>query len=206
MVASFVQLLEKRYKGQLDEQADRWIGHIVGGATRMQTLINDLLDYSRVGTHGKEFSACETKEVFAEALENLEVALVENQAEVTCSALPTVFGDKVQLVSLFQNLIGNAIKYRGEQPPRIHIEARREDAEWLFSVSDNGIGLEPQFYERIFIIFQRLHNRTAYPGTGIGLAMCKRIVERHGGRIGVKSEPGKGATFFFTLPTTAKKH
>ena len=200
MVASFMQLLEKRYKGQLDEQADRWIDYAVDGATRMQALINDLLAYSRVGTHGKAFRDCELKQVFSIAMEHLHLAISESQAEITCNSLPRVEGDESQLVSLFQNLIGNAIKYRGEQTPRIHITARREGEGWLLCVRDNGIGIAPQFFERIFVIFQRLHNRKTYPGTGIGLALCKRIVERHGGRIWVESEVGKGAAFCFTLP------
>lgn len=200
MIASFMQLLEKKYKGQLDEQADRWIDHAVGGATRMQMLINDLLTYARVGTLGNDFRVCKIDEVLSIALKNLQLVVSESHADVTFDALPVLLGDQVQLVSLFQNLIGNAVKYRGEQPPRIHVSARREGQDWLFSVRDNGIGIAPQFSERIFIIFQRLHNRKTYPGTGIGLALCKRIVERHGGRIWVESEPGDGATFLFVLP------
>ncbi|HLK54925.1 MAG TPA: PAS domain S-box protein [Chthonomonadaceae bacterium] len=205
MVTSFMQLLEKKYKGQLDEQAHVWIGYAVDGASRMQKLINDLLVYSRVGTHGKEFRRCDVNEVLYTALQNLQLTLSENNAEITFDALPIIQGDGLQLVSLFQNLIGNAIKYHSDLPPRIHITASREGQEWLFSVRDNGIGIAPQFSERIFIIFQRLHNRNAYPGTGIGLALCKRIVERHGGRIWVESESGQGATFFFVLPAKHKE-
>ena len=199
MVSSFMQLLEKKYKGRLDTQADRWIEHAVDGAARMQRLILDLLAYSRVGTHGGEFRACDLKEVISDALKNLQLVISETNAEVTCDDLPTLQGDDAQLVSLFQNLIGNALKYRGEQPPRIHISAQKEGPDWLIAVRDNGIGIDPQFSERIFIIFQRLHNRKNYPGTGIGLALCKRIVERHCGHIWMESEPGDGATFLFTL-------
>ena len=200
MVTSFVQLLEKNYKGQLDEKADRWIDHAVSGSTRMQTLINDLLAYSRVGSHGKEFRACETQAALSLALENLQLAISETHAEVTFDALPIVEGDEVQLISLFQNLLENAIKYRGGQSPRIHVSARLEGRDWLFSVRDNGIGIAAEFSERIFIIFQRLHSRKTYPGTGIGLALCKRIVEWHAGCIWLEPEQGEGATFCFTLP------
>jgi light-regulated signal transduction histidine kinase (bacteriophytochrome) len=144
------------------------------------------------------FSSCE--KVLAEALMNLQVSIEESQAVITQDPLPTVFCDQPQLVQVFQNLIGNSIKFRGRQAPQIHISAKREEREWIFSVCDNGIGLDPKFGERIFEIFQRLHSRTAYSGTGIGLAICKRIVQRHGGRIWVESKPGEGATFYFTLP------
>jgi light-regulated signal transduction histidine kinase (bacteriophytochrome) len=197
--------LEKNYKGQLDEQADRWISHAVDGATRMQQLIQDLLTYSRVGTHGDEFHVCESQEALAISLRNLQFAIADNKAEVTFDDLPAVHGDEAQLVSLFQNLVANAIKYRGVEPPRIHVSAQRDEKEWVFSVRDNGIGIAPQFSERIFIIFQRLHNRGAYPGTGIGLALCKRIVVRHGGHIWMESAPGKGSTFFFSLPSKRKE-
>jgi light-regulated signal transduction histidine kinase (bacteriophytochrome) len=172
----------------------------VDGAVRMQNLINDLLAFSRVGTRGppKGLSSCE--KVLAEALLNLQVAIEESEAILTHDPLPSVFCDQPQLVQLFQNLIGNSIKFRGPQPPRIHVSAKREAGEWIFSICDNGIGLDPKFSERIFEIFQRLHSRTAYPGTGIGLAICKRIVQRHGGRIWVESKPDAGATFYFTLP------
>jgi PAS domain S-box-containing protein len=205
MVASFMQLLEKRYKGRLDEQADRWIEYAVDGATRMQTLINDLLAYSRVGTHGNAFNFFALTEVLSNVVKNLQLSIVESGAEITFDAMPGVTGDAVQLTSLFQNLIENSIKYRGENTPRIHVSAQRQGEDWLFCVRDNGIGFDPQFSERIFIIFQRLHNRTKYPGTGIGLAVCKRIVERHSGRIWVETEPGKGAAFYFTLPVTPKE-
>jgi light-regulated signal transduction histidine kinase (bacteriophytochrome) len=200
IVASFVQLLDKHQKERLDEQGKVWMGFIVSETTRMQTLIHDLLAYSRVGTHGRSIGPTDTQHVFEDALEYLQVTIQESDATVTGSSLPDVLADRVQLSSLFQNLIGNAIKYRGEQSPCVHIEMMREGAEWLFSVHDNGIGIDPQYFERIFVIFQRLHTRQAHPGTGLGLALCKRIVERHGGRIWVESELGRGSTFFFTLP------
>ncbi len=199
MVASFTQLLEKKYKGQLDEQADRWIAHAVDGATRMQTLIHDLLTYSRVGTGGEVFGTCNLEELLAVALMNLDLPISECMAKLVVGPLPEVQGDRVQLISLFQNLIGNAVKYRGEALPMIDVSATFEGSEWVYCVKDNGIGIEAEFAERIFIIFQRLHTRVTYPGTGIGLALCKRIVERHGGRIWMESEPGSGTSFKFTL-------
>jgi signal transduction histidine kinase len=200
MVSSYTQLLAKRYQGTLDSDADEFIAYAVDGATRMQRLIHDLLAYSRVSTKGRNFETVSMEAVLAYALDNLKKAVEESGAVVTHHTLPTVLGDQRQLVQLFQNLLSNAVKFRGEQPPRVHVAAQVGNGDWLFSVRDNGIGLEPQFAERIFVIFQRLHNREEYPGTGIGLAICKRIVERHGGRIWAESELGKGATFCFTLP------
>ncbi|MDP2898970.1 MAG: PAS domain-containing protein [bacterium] len=200
MVASYAQLLSKRYKGNLDADADDFIGYIVDGATRMQTLINDLLLYSRVGTRGKPFRETDCEAVLRCVLTNLQVAIHESGALVTHDRLPTVMADRSQLEQLFQNLIGNAIKFHGPEAPRVHISAVETAAEWLFSVRDNGIGIEPEYHDRIFVIFQRLHNRTEYPGTGIGLAVCKKIVERHGGRIWLESQQGKGSTFYFTIP------
>jgi PAS domain S-box-containing protein len=200
MVSSYMQLLKRRYQGKLDQDADEFIAFAVDGATRMQNLINDLLAFSRVGTRGRPMGLSSCEKALTEALINLQVAVEESQAVITHDPLPTVFCDQPQLVQLFQNLLVNSIKFRGQQAPQIHISAKREHNEWLFSVRDNGIGLDPKFGERIFEIFQRLHNRTAYPGTGIGLAICKRIVQRHGGRIWVESQPGQGATFYFTLP------
>jgi light-regulated signal transduction histidine kinase (bacteriophytochrome) len=200
MVTNFVQLLAKRYQGKLDSNADDFINFAVDGAMRMWKLINDLLAYSRAGTrsHTLEPINCET--ILQEALDNLKVTMEESGAVVTHDSLPTVMADSLQLGQLFQNLIGNAIKFRGDERPRIHISASRNGSGWTFSVRDNGIGIAPEFTERIFIIFQRLHGPQQYPGTGIGLAVCKKIVERHGGRIWVESEPEKGATFYFTLP------
>lgn len=199
MVSSYTQLLARRYKGQLDSDADEFISYAVDGATRMKTLINDLLAYSRVGTGGKELAPTDTGNVFEAARANLRKAIEESSAEVTSEELPTVMGDGTQLAQLFQNLIGNAIKFRDEGPVKVHVGAERRDGEWLFSVRDNGIGIEPEYAERIFVVFQRLHARAEYLGTGIGLAVCKKIVERHGGRIWVESEPGEGSTFYFTL-------
>ena len=200
MVASYTQLLARRYRGKLDSDADDFIGYAVDGASRMQRLINDLLAYSRVTSQGNEFERVDCNGLLEEVLSNLRVAVEESRAEVTHDPLPTVMADGRQLGQLFQNLIGNAIKFRGEEPPEVHVSAERRTGEWLFSVRDNGIGVDPQYAERIFVIFQRLHNREEYPGTGIGLAICKKIVERHGGRIWVASQTGQGATFHFTLP------
>jgi signal transduction histidine kinase len=200
MVASYTQLLARRYKDKLDSDADEFIGYAVDGASRMQRLINDLLAYSRVTSQGKVFERVDCNGLLEEVLSNLRVAVEESRAVVTHDPLPTVMADGGQLGQLFQNLIGNAIKFQGEEPPRVHVSAERRPNEWLFSVRDNGIGVDPQYAERIFVIFQRLHNREEYPGTGIGLAICKKIVERHGGRIWVASQTGQGATFYFTLP------
>jgi light-regulated signal transduction histidine kinase (bacteriophytochrome) len=205
MVASFTQLLAKRYRGKLDQDADEFIGFAVDGANRMQQLINDLLTYSRVGTRGKPLVSTDLNEVLAHAQGNLSEAIRESGALVTHSSLPTVSGDQVQLNQLFQNLLANAIKFRTATPVLISISAQPREGDWLVSVQDNGIGIAPEHQERIFAIFQRLHGRSEYPGTGIGLALCKKIVERHGGRIWVESAPGQGATFYFTLPESEKK-
>jgi len=200
MVASYVQLLARRYKGKLDQDADDFIGFAVDGAARMQRLIEDLLTFSRVGTRGKAFAPVDSAVVLKEALANLELVISESHAVVDYDRLPTVSADEVQLMQLFQNLIDNAIKFRGEAPPHLHISAVEEGKEWVFSVRDNGIGIDPRYFDRIFIVFQRLHAGNKYRGTGIGLAVCKKIVERHGGRIWVESKPGQGSAFFFTLP------
>ncbi|HAJ63817.1 MAG TPA: hybrid sensor histidine kinase/response regulator [Cyanobacteria bacterium UBA8543] len=198
-VNSYTQLLARKYQGNLDAKADKYIGYIVEGSTRMQQLINDLLELSRVGTRCKELklTACET--VLSQVLDNLKVAIAQNDALVTHDPLPTVMGDQTQLIQLFQNLISNAIKFRGKEPPRVHVSAVQQENEWAFQVCDNGIGMEAEYFERIFMIFQRLNSRKEYPGTGIGLAICKKIVERHGGRIWVESTVGIGTTFHFTL-------
>jgi len=202
MVTSYVQLLARRWRGKLDRDADEFIAFAVDGAIRMQDLINDLLSYSRLGTRANPFGMTDCNEVLENALNNLRLALDGSGAVVKYDSLPTVSGDSVQLVQVFQNLIGNAIKFRREQPPRVEVSVSKNEEEYIFSVRDNGIGIEPQYHERIFLIFQRLHSRAEYPGTGIGLAICKRVVERHGGRMWVESEPGKGSTFRFTIPTT----
>jgi len=202
MVTSYVQLLAQRYNGKLDSDADEFISFATDGASRMRKLINDLLTYSRVKTQGKALEPTDCETVLNESLDNLKMAIEENSALVTHDSLPTVMADNPQLVELFQNLIGNAIKFRGNEPPRIHVSAGRNGSGWIFSVRDNGIGIAPEYSKRIFIIFQRLHNREKYAGTGIGLAICQKIVERHGGRIWVESEVGKGTTFYFTLPAS----
>jgi PAS domain S-box-containing protein len=198
-VGGCVQLLKRRYQSQLDATADELIGHSVEGVTRMQTLINDLLAYSRVGTRGKPFEPTDCSAILRHALDNLQVAVQESGAVVTSDPLPTVDADGTQLTQLFQNLVGNAIKYRDQRPPAIHIGVTGDEKNWIFSVSDNGIGIEPQYYERVFKVFQRLHQRREYAGNGIGLAICKKIVERHGGRIWVESTFGEGSTFYFRI-------
>ena len=200
MVASYVQLLERRYKGRLDADAGEFIAYAVDGVKRMQALIDDLLTYSRVGTKAKAFEAADFEIVLGQALANLKVAVEEAGAVITHDPLPTVWADRVQVLMLFQNLIANAVKFRGGRRPTIHVWAEERNGEWLFGVRDNGIGIEPQYSERIFVIFQRLHTREKYSGSGLGLAICKKIVERHGGRIWVESQPGQETTFFFTLP------
>lgn len=199
MVSSYTQLIARRYQGKLDADADEFIAFAVDGANRMQRLIQDLLAYSRVNTTGRQFEPTAMETALNSALGNLVNAAKESQAVITHDPLPAVMGDERQLAQLFQNLLSNAIKFSGAQPPRIHISAKQTDGQWLFSVRDHGIGMDPQYGDRIFVIFQRLHTRAEYPGTGIGLAICKKIVERHGGRIWVESELGKGATFYFTM-------
>ncbi len=198
-VANFSQLLEKRYKGELDAKADQFIGFIVDGATRMQQMIDDLLAYSRVSTRAKPFQPTNCETVLDQALVNLKMAIEESDAQVTRGPLPTVMADASQMVQLFQNLLSNAIKFRKEKP-RVHINASQRGNEWFFSVQDNGIGITPEFMEHIFKMFQREHTSAEYPGTGVGLAICKKIVERHGGRIWVESEQGRGTKFNFTIP------
>ena len=200
MISSYVQLLERRYKGKLDTDADEFIGFAVDGANRMQRLINDLLMYSRVGTRGKPFEPTDCNAVLGQTRANLSMAIEESRTVVTSDELPTITADEGQMVQLFQNLIGNAIKFCGDNAPRIHVSAEQNEDEWVFSVIDNGIGIDPEYYERIFSIFQRLHGKNHYPGTGIGLAVCKKIVERHGGRIWLMSEHGKGSTFYAAIP------
>ena len=199
MVASYTQLLAQRYEGQLDEKARKYINYAVDGATRMQRLINDLLTYARVGSRAKPPEPTDLHAVLDEAIANLQAVIAENHAVITHDDLPTLKADASQLVQVFQNLIANAIKFKGCDIPRIHISVRDDAREWVIRVQDNGIGIDPQYKARLFVIFQRLHTREEYPGTGIGLAVCKRIVERHGGRIWFESELGKGTTFLFTV-------
>jgi len=200
MVASYTQLLSRKYKGKLDSDADEFISFAVDGATRMQSLIKDLLEYSRVGTKGKEFVAISSEEALKQALRNLRGAIEDSETVITHDSLPMVCADEVQLVQLFQNLVGNAIKYQQGDAPQISIAAfKNRSKRWEFSVGDNGLGIEPQYFERIFGMFQRLHKREEFAGTGIGLAICKKIVERHGGSISVQSTLGEGSTFHFDL-------
>lgn len=199
MVSSFLQLLQKRYKGQLDQKADQYIYYAVDGAERMKALIMDLLEYSRVGSSKDNFDEVDTAVIMQEIGDIFRERIIAVRARVDIDPLPKVWGDKVQLTQLFQNLLSNALKYHSERLPSIRVHAREEAAYWLFSVADNGIGIDPQFFHKIFIIFQRLHNKSDYSGTGIGLAICKKIVERHGGRIWVESRPGEGSTFYFTI-------
>jgi len=205
MVASFTQLLGRRYRGKLDQDADEFISFAVDGANRMQHLINDLLAYSRVGTRGKPLVPTDCNAVFKQARDNLAKAVEETSTVIYQAPLPVVLGDEVQLLQVFQNLIANAIKFRGPDSPQIQVTADRQGTDWVFAIRDNGIGIAPEHQERIFSIFQRLHQRSEYPGTGIGLAICKKVVERHGGRIWVESQPGKGSTFYFSIPEAAPK-
>jgi PAS domain S-box-containing protein len=200
MVQSYVQLLARRYKGKLDSDADDFIYYAVDGVTRMHELIEGLLAYSRVSTRGKEFEAIECEVVLDRVLANLQIAVEDSGAVVTHDPLPRVIADELQLTQVFQNLIANAIKFRGEESPRVHVSAEEREKEWVFSVRDNGIGFEPEHAERIFVIFQRLHCEEEYAGTGIGLALCRKIVERHGGHIWVESQPEAGSTFYFSIP------
>jgi signal transduction histidine kinase len=204
MINNYMQLLRQRHGDKLEPNALEFVGFALDGAKRMQQLIQDLLTYSRVGTHGKEFVPTNSEEALADALANLQIAIEEGGAEVTHDPLPTVMGDSVQLTQLFQNLVGNAVKFRGEAPPKVQVGVQRKGAEWEISVRDNGIGIAEQDFQRIFIVFQRLHSREKYAGTGIGLSVCKKIVERHGGRIWVESKLGKGTAFHFTLPVLEK--
>ena len=207
MVTTYLQLLQRRYSDRLDGDAEEFIGFAIDGATRMKTLIKALLEYSRVGARSQPFAPVNCAAVLSLTLSNLEVAIQESAAIITHDPMPTVMGDQTQMIQLLQNLIGNAIKFRGERQPMVHVAAQRragsshgEADSWLLSVRDNGIGIDPQYSERIFQIFQRLHSRNEYPGAGIGLAVCRRIVERHGGQIWVEPTPDQGSTIYFTLP------
>jgi light-regulated signal transduction histidine kinase (bacteriophytochrome) len=200
MVASYTGLLARRYQDRLDAQANEFIAFAVDGTVRMQMLIHDLLEYSRVSRGARPVVPTDCETILQQVLRDLQPAVEESQAAVTHDPLPTVKVDPRQLAQVFQNLLSNAIKFRAQEPPRVHVGAERRNGAWVFSVRDNGMGIDPQYAERIFHIFQRLHTRTEYPGTGIGLAICHKIVERHGGTIWVESRHGHGATFFFTLP------
>jgi signal transduction histidine kinase len=200
MVAIYTQLLAERYQGKLDENADKYIHYAVDGATRMQILVKDLLAFSRVGSQGAKFRPTDCAAAVEIALRNLHAAVQESGARVECGPVPAVVADPTQLVQLFQNLIGNALKFRGAETPVVSITAEQTKQETIFSVVDNGIGIAPEHAELVFAIFKRLHSRTEYAGSGIGLAICKKIVERHGGKIWVESQPGHGCAFRFTLP------
>lgn len=202
MAVSFSELLSKKYSGRMDQQADEFIGYIVTAAKRMSSLIRDLLIYSRINTNKRPFEYVNTADVISEVLEDLKILLDESRSKLNCHSMPVVFGDKIQIRQLFQNLIVNAVKFRGQDSPVIEIGSRQDGRMHEFFVIDNGIGIEDEFFERIFQIFQRLHAHDKYPGTGIGLSLCKKIVETHGGKIWVKSIPGKGSAFYFTLPAS----
>ncbi len=205
MITSYLQLIERRYKNQLDQSANDFIDYAVDGAARMKTLINDLLMYSRVETRGKPFELLDCREIVKQAIANLQLAIAESHALITQDPLPEITADRTQMIQLFQNLLSNAIKFCGTDPPKIHLLAEAQPEHWLFRVQDNGIGIEAPYVDRIFIVFQRLHHRTEYPGTGIGLAICKKIIERHGGKIWVESHPGNGSTFCFTIPVLSER-
>jgi PAS domain S-box-containing protein len=199
MVSNHVQLLSRRYRGKLDRDADEFIEFAIEGTSRLKSLISDLLDYSKVSTSGRGFAPIEMAKIIDRVMETYQQVVKDYKGSLTCDDLPMVLGDDEQIIQLLQNLIDNSIKFRSKEPPRIHVGARQLSERWLLFVRDNGIGIDPQYTERVFVIFQRLHSRDDYPGTGIGLAICRKIIERHGGHIWVDSEPGKGATFYFTL-------
>jgi PAS domain S-box-containing protein len=203
MVASYTQLLGKRHGDKLEGDAKEFMHYIIDGAARMKQLIEDLLAYSRVGTRGKEFKPVKLDAVVSRARSSLRAALEESGGELTSDALPEVEGDDMQLFQLMQNLAGNALKFHGAAAPRVHVSSVEKEREYVISVQDNGIGIDPQYFERIFMVFQRLHDKGEYPGTGIGLAICKKVVDRHGGHLWVESAPGKGSCFKFTLPKRA---
>jgi light-regulated signal transduction histidine kinase (bacteriophytochrome) len=200
MVSSYTQLLGDRYRDQLDEKGQSFIHYAVDGAVRMQRLIQDLLAFSRVKTHGEPFDLLDLNDLMTDVLANLESSVNESGGKVIWDTLPSVPADRSQLGQVFLNLVGNALKFRGESAPKVHIGSSQEQDLWQISVQDNGIGIDEKYADKIFVIFQRLHTRDVYPGTGIGLALCKQIITRHGGQIWFESEPGKGSTFFFTLP------
>jgi PAS domain S-box-containing protein len=200
MITSYSQLLLQGYRGQLDEEAAVCVRFITEGTQRMRALLSDLLSFTELGSAGqRSIEPIDLNDIFEKVLQNLRMAIAESEAIIDSDQLPTVQGQHAHFLQLFQNLIGNAIKYRGENPPRVHVSAEKRPAEWLFAVADNGIGIEPEFHQQIFGVFKRLHGRSI-PGTGIGLAICKRVVEWYGGRIWIESKPGQGTTFYFTLP------
>lgn len=199
-IKNFTELLAQRYENQLDEKGQKYIGYIVDGASRMQQLITDILTYSRLGRSDYSFASIPVTHIIEQACANLQIKIQENHAQITYDELPTVVANATLLSQLFQNLLDNALKFHGPEPPHIHISAQREAHAWLFSVQDNGIGFEQQFADRIFIMFQRLHSRDEYPGTGIGLAICKKVMDFHGGKISVRAAPDHGSVFSFSIP------
>ena len=205
MVSSYLQLVEQRYTGKLDAEATEFINYAVDGAARMRTLIRDLLEYSRVGRRQQSLAPVNCSAVFDGVLLSLKQAIADTRAKVTAGPLPTVKADTTDLTQLFQNLISNALKFHGPQPPEVQVDAVRHDGHWRFAVRDNGIGIAAEYFDKVFVIFQRLHSRTDYPGTGLGLAICKKIVDRYGGRIWIESTVGQGTTFYFTLPAHKEK-
>ncbi|MFZ2197583.1 MAG: ATP-binding protein, partial [Thermodesulfovibrionales bacterium] len=198
-MSGFAKILIENYRGRLDEEADKYLDFIISAAKRMQRMIEDILAYSRVGTRAGEFSDVDLEPVLRQATENLYASIEENGAVVTHGSLPVVKADQSQMILLLQNLIGNALKFTAG-PPRVHVSSVKQGSEWVFSVQDNGIGIDPEQFDRLFVLFQRLHTEEEYPGTGVGLAICKKIVDRHGGRMWVESGPGQGSQFFFTIP------
>ena len=200
MVTSYVQILAEDYQGKLDESADRFIGYAVDGANRMKGLIDDLLAFSRVDTQGMPFEATDCNAVLEQVVNDMEAAIEDAGASISQDPLPTVYADSIQIAQVFQNLISNALKFAGNDSPAVHVSARQNGGEWVMSVRDNGIGIAPRHYERIFKMFQRLHHRSEYEGSGIGLALCHKITQRHGGRIWVESEVDQGSTFHFSIP------
>jgi signal transduction histidine kinase len=205
MVASYMQLLQKRYGEKLDPTAREFIEYAVDGTKRMKLLIDDLLEYSRIGTRGHEFEKTSISSVVTEVISNLHTLITETGARIEHAGLPEIHADRMQMIQLFQNLISNSLKFRSTAPPQIWIDYKRKKTEHMFSVRDNGIGISREYWNRIFVIFQRLHSREEYPGTGIGLAICKKIIERHEGRIWLESEPGKGSVFYFTVSKNLKQ-
>ncbi|HET7896466.1 MAG TPA: ATP-binding protein, partial [Flavisolibacter sp.] len=199
MVTSFLGLLQKKHAGEFDETSKKYIHFAVDGAERMKGLIQDLLQYSRLDAAAEKFTPVDGNHLLQEVLHLFAASIAETGAVVRYEALPVVWGNKTQLLQLFQNLVGNALKYRSEKQPLITVHCREEDRRWLFAVSDNGIGIDPKYFQKIFVIFQRLHNKSEYSGSGIGLAICKKIVENHGGKIWVEANPAGGSTFYFTL-------
>lgn len=203
-VSIYVGLLEREFEGRLAEQPAQWMAWVLSGTSRMQVLVDDLLAYSRLDSQSRPFEAVDCQRVFDEVKSNLAESIGRTEAEVSSAVLPSVVADRTQLAQVMQNLIENGIKYNTAQAPRVHVEAERRGEEWVFSVSDNGIGIAPEYHERIFEIFRRLHSQSEYPGTGIGLAICQKVIERHGGRIWVDSRDGTGSVFYFSLPAASE--